>query len=108
MTNTIIELTDENFQTKITEAHYPVLIDFWAEWCSPCKMIATILDELLEEYTHKLIIAKLNIDQNPQTTNQYNIRSIPTLILLKSGNLIDKKIGLLSKEELQNFIDQNI
>ncbi|MGP1953404.1 MAG: thioredoxin TrxA [Arsenophonus sp. ET-KM2-MAG3] len=108
MSNKIIHLSDSDFNKKILEAKKPILVDFWAEWCGPCKIISTILDEIVDEYAIKLIIGKLNIDDNAETVKKYTVRSVPTLVLLKNGELVNKKVGLLSKKELKEFLDKNI
>ncbi len=104
----IVYVNDSDFESKVLKADKPVLVDFWAEWCGPCKMIAPILDELAEEYGDKLIIAKMDVDQNRQTPMQYSIRGIPTLILFKDGTLADTKVGAVSKSQLKSFIDAQL
>jgi thioredoxin 1 len=104
----IIYVTDDTFEAEVLNASDPVLVDYWAEWCGPCKMIAPILDEIANEYTGKIKIAKLNIDDNPQTPPKYGIRGIPTLMLFKGGNVEATKVGALSKSQLTAFIDSNI
>ncbi|MGP1932118.1 MAG: thioredoxin TrxA [Arsenophonus sp.] len=108
MNNKIIYLSDNDFNKKVFSSEKLVLVDFWAKWCGPCKMISPILDEIADEYEIKLIIGKLNVDDNPKTSAKYAIRSIPTLLLLKSGNLIDKQVGFLSKTQLKEFLNKNI
>ena len=108
MSNKIIHVSDETFADEVLKADGPVLIDYWAEWCGPCKMIAPILDELAEEYGGKLKIAKLNIDDNPETPPKYNIRGIPTLMLFKDGNVEATKVGAVSKSQLSAFIETNV
>ena len=108
MTNNIVHVSDETFSDEVLNADCPVLIDYWAEWCGPCKMIAPILDELAEEYGDKIKIAKLNIDDNPETPPKYNIRGIPTLMLFKDGNVEATKVGAVSKSQLAEFIDSNV
>jgi thioredoxin 1 len=103
-----LEFTDENFETEVLQSDKPVLVDFWAEWCGPCKMIAPILDEIADEYVGKIRVAKLNIDENPQTPPKYGIRGIPTLMLFKDGNVEATKVGAVSKSQLTAFIDSNI
>nr|WP_314268057.1 thioredoxin TrxA [uncultured Moellerella sp.] len=110
MSDKIIHITDENFEEKVlksTDAK-PILVDFWAEWCGPCKMIAPILEEVAEEYTGKLTIAKLNIDQNPATAPKYGIRGIPTLLLFKDGAVVATNVGALSKTQLKGFLDSHL
>ena len=108
MSGNIIYVTDDNFETEVLNSSAPVLVDYWAEWCGPCKMIAPILDEIASEYTGKIKVAKLNIDDNPQTPPKYGIRGIPTLMLFKNGNVEATKVGALSKSQLTAFIDSNI
>jgi thioredoxin 1 len=104
----IVYLTDDSFEDEVVNAEGPVLVDYWADWCGPCKMIAPILDEIAEEYKDKVKIAKLNIDENPGTPPKYGIRGIPTLMLFKGGNVEATKVGAVSKSQLTAFIDSNI
>ena len=104
----IIHLSDETFKKEVLESTVPVLVDYWAEWCGPCKMIAPILDELISEYNGKIKIAKLNIDENPLSPTKYGIRGIPTLMIFKDGNVESTKVGALSKSQLIAFIDSTI
>jgi thioredoxin 1 len=108
VSDNIVYLTDESFQTEVLDSNEPVLVDYWAEWCGPCKMIAPILTEIADEYQGKVKIAKLNIDENPQTPPRYGIRGIPTLMLFKNGNVEATKVGALSKSQLTAFIDTNL
>ncbi len=108
MSDNIVYLTDESFQNEVLDSPRPVLVDYWAEWCGPCKMIAPILTEIAQEYEGKIKIAKLNIDDNPQTPPKYGIRGIPTLMLFKDGNVEATKVGALSKSQLTAFIDTNL
>ncbi|MBS9424734.1 thioredoxin TrxA [Photorhabdus caribbeanensis] len=108
MSEKIIHLSDASFDTDVLNATGPVLVDFWAAWCGPCKMIAPILDEIASEYSGKLTIAKLNIDDNPATAPKYGIRGIPTLLLFKDGQVAATKVGALSKTQLKEFLDTNL
>lgn len=108
MNNKILQLTDDSFDANVIKATGPVLVDFWAEWCGPCKMIAPILDEIADEYDGKVTIGKLNIDQNAGTAPKYNIRGIPTLLLFKDGSVAATKVGAVSKTQLKVFLDDNL
>ena len=108
MSDKIIHLTDDSFDTDVLKADGLTLVDFWAEWCGPCKMIAPILDEVAEEYDGRLSVAKLNIDENEATPAKFGIRGIPTLMLFKNGQLAATKVGALSKAQLTAFIDENL
>jgi len=107
MSDNIVHVSDESFEQEVLNSEVPVLIDYWAEWCGPCKMIAPVLEELAAEYGDKVKIAKLNIDENPETPPKYGIRGIPTLMLFKNGNVEATKIGAVSKSQLAEFIDSN-
>jgi thioredoxin 1 len=104
----IIHITDDTFEQEVLQSQTPVLVDYWAEWCGPCKMIAPALDQIAAEYAGRLKVAKLNIDENQSTPPRYGIRGIPTLMLFKNGNLEATKVGALSKSQLAAFIDSNI
>jgi len=108
VSDNILQLTDATFEADVINSPDPVLVDYWAEWCGPCKMIAPILEEIASEYSGKIRVAKLNIDDNPQTPPKYGIRGIPTLMLFKDGNVEATKVGALSKSQLTAFIDSNI
>lgn len=104
----IVHLTDSSFESDVLKAEKVTLVDFWAEWCGPCKMIAPILDEIADEYANKLTVAKLNIDDNPETAPKYGIRGIPTLLLFKNGEVAATKVGALSKGQLKEFLNANL
>ena len=104
----IDQVTDSNFQDEVLSSDIPVLVDFWAEWCGPCKMIGPILEELAPEMDGKIKIVKVDVDNNSQTAMTYAIRSIPTLIIIKDGSVAAQHIGAASKAQLENFINQNI
>ncbi len=108
MSEHISYVTDGNFEAEVLQSPTPVLVDYWAEWCGPCKMIAPILDDVAKEYSGKLKVAKLNIDENQDTPAKYGIRGIPTLMLFKGGNVEATKVGALSKSQLTAFIDSNL
>lgn len=106
MTDSLLHLNDAEFDTKVLESKMPVLVDFWAPWCGPCRMIAPILQDLARDYKGRVIIAKVNTDDNPMTPNSYGIRSIPTLILFKNGQIEEKIVGLRPKEALKAMLDK--
>lgn len=108
MSDKIMQLTDDSFEADVLKSAGPVLVDFWAEWCGPCKMIAPILDEIAEEYAGKVTIGKLNIDQNAGTPPKFGIRGIPTLLLFKDGSVAATKVGAVSKTQLKEFLDANL
>lgn len=109
MANQLIQhITDSNFESVVIESKDTVLVDFWAEWCGPCKMIAPILEEIGAEYQGRITVAKVNIDNNPGTPQRYGVRGIPTLILFKDGEVLATKVGALAKSQLAAFIDANI
>jgi thioredoxin 1 len=104
----IVHITDATFESEVLEAGVPVLVDYWADWCGPCKMIAPVLDEIAAEYDGRIKIATLNIDQNPAPPPKFGIRGIPTLMLFKNGGVSATKVGALSKSQLTAFIDSNL
>jgi len=104
----IVYLTDDSFEEEVLQSEKAVLVDYWADWCGPCKMIAPVLEEIANEYEGKIKVAKLNIDENSGTPPKYGIRGIPTLMLFKGGNVEATKVGALSKSQLTAFIDSNM
>ena len=108
MSESILHVTDSSFEDEVLKSELPVILDFWAEWCGPCKMIAPVLDQLAEQYKDKLTVAKINIDDNQGTPATYGVRGIPTLILFKNGEAAATKVGAASKSQLEAFIDTNI
>ena len=103
----ILNLNEDNFEKVVNDSKLPLIIDFWAEWCAPCKAIAPILDELAVELNEKLLIGKVNLDENQDLAMKYSIRSIPTILFFKDGELKDTKVGLASKTDLISWVDQN-
>jgi thioredoxin 1 len=108
MNEFIHHVSDANFEPEVLKSDVPVLVDYWAEWCGPCKAIAPVLDEVAKEYSGKLKVAKVNVDENQEIPRKYGIRGIPTLMLFKNGNVEAQKVGSLSKSQLTAFLDSNI
>ena len=108
MSDNIVHTNDSNFYADVLQSEKPVLLDFWAEWCGPCKMIAPLLNEAADDYSDKLAVVKLNIDENPNTPQKFGIRSIPTLMLFKDGAVHAQKLGAMSKKQLTEFLDSNL
>ena len=108
MSDKILTLSDDSFEKDVLQSELPVLVDFWAEWCGPCKMIAPILDDVAAEYEGKLVVGKVNVDQNSASPAKYGVRGIPTLLLFKNGELVATKVGALSKTQLKEFVDAQI
>jgi len=104
----IVHVSDSSFEQDVLKASVPVLLDFWAEWCGPCKMIAPILDQIATEYAGKVLVAKMNVDENPKTPMKFNVRGIPTLILFKNGQAEGQKIGAVRKADVAAFLDSNL
>jgi len=103
-----VNVTADTFESEVLQSDKPVLVDFWAEWCGPCKMIAPILDQVAEEYTEKLQVMKLDLDENQPIAVRYGVRSIPTLMLFKNGVVEAQHVGMLSKEQLKNLLDEHL
>ena len=108
MAENILNVNDDSFDEDVLNSDTPVLIDYWAEWCGPCKMIAPVLDEIAKDYEGKLKVCKLNIDENPDTPQKYGVRSIPTLLLFKDGEVVESTVGVAGKEQLAALLDKHV
>ena len=108
MTNNLVEITDDNFDTEVLESELPVLVDFWAEWCGPCKMISPIVEEIASDYNGKVKVGKVNIDYNQQVAMTYGIRGIPALLVFKSGSVANQIVGAVPKENITDILDKVI
>lgn len=108
MSENIVNVSDASFEDDVLKSEVPVLVDYWAEWCGPCKMIAPVLEEIAKEYAGRVKVCKLNIDENNETPPKFGIRGIPTLMLFKGGNVEATKVGALSKSQLAAFVDANL
>lgn len=108
MSENVLHTTDDSFEQDVLASEQPVLVDFWAEWCGPCKMVAPILDEIADEYSGKLKVVKLDIDSNPAMPRRFGVRGIPTLMVYKAGEVEATKVGAVTKSQLAAFIDSNI
>ena len=104
----MVKISDDTFEHDVIKCKKAVLVDFWAEWCGPCKQIAPILEEIAEEYASKLTIGKIDVDENPETPSKYQVRGIPTMILFNNGDIVDTRVGVSSKKDLSDWINQHI
>ena len=108
MSGEIINVTDADFEEKVLKADGPVLVDYWAPWCGPCKMVAPILEDLSGDYAGKLTIAKVNIDENPMAPSKYGVRGIPTLLIFKNGEEVSRKVGAMAKSKIEEWINEAV
>ncbi|MAS58449.1 MAG: thioredoxin [Gammaproteobacteria bacterium] len=104
----IVTLTDENFEEEVNSSTVPVLVDYWAEWCGPCKMIGPLVEEMAEEYSNRLKVGKLDVDENQSSASKQNVMSIPTLLIFKEGEVVAQQIGAVNKTQLTQFIESNL
>ena len=104
----MLEFTDDEFDTQVVNSEVPTMVDFWADWCAPCKMIAPAVEALAEENAGRLRVGKLNVDENPKTASRFEIRGIPTLLVFKGGEVVEQVVGVRSKKDLQKIVDQNL
>jgi thioredoxin 1 len=108
MSEHMLEFTDDEFDTQVVNADLPTMVDFWADWCAPCKMIAPVVKALAEDNAGRLRVGKLNVDENPKTATRFGIRGIPTLLVFKGGEVVEQIVGVRSKKDLQKIVDQNL
>ena len=108
MSDTIVYLTDDAFDSAVLKSEKPVLVDFWAEWCGPCRRLAPTVDELANDYTGRVVVAKMNVDENPATPMRFSIRGIPTLLLFKGGQIVEQVVGLADKDQLKKLLDKHV
>ena len=108
MSGKVVAVSDDEFETSILQNEKPALVDFWAEWCQPCKMLAPTVEELADEYDGQVLVTKLNVDDNPATATKYGIRGIPTLLLFKGGQVVQQLVGVKTKAEIKKVIDESI
>ncbi len=108
MSENVLEFKDDEFDSQVINADTPTLVDFWADWCAPCKMMAPAVEQLASEYVGRLRVGKLNVDENPKTATRFGIRGIPTLLIFKGGDVVEQIVGVRSKKDLQKLIDQNL
>ena len=108
MSEHMLEFTDDEFDTQVVNTEVPTMVDFWADWCAPCKMIAPAVEALAEENAGRLRVGKLNVDENPKTASRFGIRGIPTLLVFKGGEVVEQVVGVRSKKDLQKIVDQNL